>query len=124
MNTTVVLFPGGTHQKTVDLSTWDFPALGFYAVMTTNPDVQKWITDLEVTMNAVIAAVRAFQPLPEECFVPDLWHYRGEFAPEDGLKMFEETTSTAIWIAQHCYEQRERTVRNGIQGNLFTNSKH
>ena len=44
-------------------------------------------------MNAVIAAVRALQPLPEECFVPDLWHYQDEFAHEDGLEMFEETTS-------------------------------
>jgi hypothetical protein len=117
--TEVVLFPEGTACQTVDLATWDFPDLTVFVLMTNEPQLTKALTELQEAMTALIGAVRQGRPLPHECFVPDLWHYRDEFAHEDGMEMFDNV-SAAVWIAQHFYERTEYIFRNGIKGKRFT----
>ena len=116
--TEVVLFPEGTACQTVDLATWDLPDLTVFALMTNEPRLTKALTELQDAMTALIAAVRQGRPLPHECYIPDLWHYREEFAHEEGMEMFDNV-SAAFWIAHHFYGRSEHTVRNGIKGRRF-----
>jgi hypothetical protein len=118
-STEIVLFPQSPASQTVDLATWDFPDLTLFALMTNEPRLSKALRVLQDDMTALIVAVRQGRPLPHECFVPDLWHYREEFAHEEGMEMFEKTT-IAVWIAQHFYERLEYTVRNGIKCKRFS----
>jgi hypothetical protein len=117
--TEVVLFPEGTACQTVDLATWDFPDLTVFALMTNEPRLTKALTELQDAMTALIAAVRQRRTLPHECFIPDLWHYRDEFAHEEGMEMFDNV-SAAFWIARHFYGRLEHIVRNGIRGKRFS----
>jgi len=117
--TEVVLFPEGTACQTVDLATWDFPDLTVFALMTIEPRLTKALTELQDAMTALIAAVRQGRPLPHECYIPDLWHYREEFAHEEGMEMFDNVCA-AFWIAQHFYARTEHSVRNGIKGRRFS----
>jgi hypothetical protein len=86
--------------------------------MTNEPRLSKTLTELQDATTALITALRQGRPLPDECFVPDLWHYREEFAHKEGMEMFDNV-SAAFWIAQHFYGRLERTFRNGIKGKRF-----
>ena len=90
--TKVVLFPEGARQTVVDLGTWDFPDLTVFALMTNEPQLMKAITEVQEALTAAIAAVRQGRPLPQECFVPDLWHYREEFAHDEGMELFDHVS--------------------------------
>ncbi len=116
--TKVVLFPEGARQTVVDLGTWDFPDLTVFALMTNEPQLMKAITEVQEALTAAIAAVRQGRPLPQECFVPDLWHYREEFAHDEGMELFDHV-SAGFWIAHHFYGRSEHTFRNGVKGWRF-----
>jgi hypothetical protein len=121
--TEVVLFPEGTARQTVDLATWDYPDLTVFALMAKKRRLTKALTELQNAMTALIAAVRQGQPLPDECFIPDLWHYQEEFAHEEGIEMFDNVCA-ALWIAHRFYGGvAEHTFRNGIKGKRFTASR-
>jgi hypothetical protein len=116
----VTLNRGGTDEKTVDLRTWDFPDLSHLALMSANANLSQAIEQLHETMTSLITAVREDEPLPSECFVPDLWKYRKELTAKDGWEMFELATGTASWICGHYFKSYSHVTRNGIEGTLFT----
>jgi hypothetical protein len=113
METKVALMNG----TVLDLATWDFPDLTVFALMTTEYELLQAITAVQEYMTNLIAAVREGY-LPEQCFIPDLWHHREEFAHEEGLDLFEQVM-IGCQIAKHYYDTYEKIVRNGVGGWLF-----
>lgn len=96
----------------VDLKSWDFPDLSFYAVMV-SPEVAKAIATLEEQIGTLISGVRS-GTLPESCSVPDLWHHRKELANEDGHDLFSQVAN-AVKICESFYRQRETFFVDGIK---------
>ena len=116
-------FFGFAHSRIIPSPPWFVTinflrALTVFALMTNEPQLMKAITEVQEALTAAIAAVRQGRPLPQECFVPDLWHYREEFAHDEGMELFDHV-SAGFWIAHHFYGRSEHTFRNGVKGWRF-----
>ena len=114
------LFKGGTKEHQVDLATYTFPDLAALVLMAVPGDVGLSLGHLGAAMDALLGALQAGEPLPDQLFVPDLWKFRSAFAHGDGTEAFE-ACAVAHGIATHCY-QTTRYARDifGTPGRVFS----
>ena len=82
--TSVVRARGGTAERTVQLSDiviYDFRTAFLFAP---GPDWMEIVEQYYEDLGMLLGAARAQLKLPEEFFVPDLWHHSIQLRPEEG----------------------------------------